>query len=154
MTDWRRIDIDSFDRENGRLRAADLVPQYDTILSVQDLQGRINEIRSFAMAGDVSSAVGLATREPAYNADAQAKAQYLHTVLEALLQVRQADIANIVRGLTPEQQDVLCKYLYSGMAIPEGQKQGGVLLLWFEKLTEAAGLRPVMHYLNDRNTVS
>ena len=42
---------------------------------------------------------------------------------------------------------------YKGMSITEGQKQGGILLAWFEKLTQVAGVTPIVHYLSDRQTV-
>lgn len=153
MSDWRRIDIDAFDPESGRLTAADVTPPYASQVTLAELQPKISQLRTLASSGDMQSAVALATSEPPYSADAEGKTQYFHAVLETLTQVRQADIAGIVQTLEPGQQDVLVKYLYKGMSVPEGQKQGGILLAWFERLTQAAGVRPVTHYINDRNTV-
>lgn len=39
----------------------------------------------------------------------------------------------MVKALTPEEQDVLMKYLYAGMAAPE-QNNSGTLLVWHEKV--------------------
>lgn len=112
MTDWRRIDIDAFDPESGRLTAADIAPPYATQVSLAELQPRIAQLRTLASSGDMQAAVALATSDPPYSADAQAKAAYFQAVLETLTQVRQADIAGVVKALQPAQQDVLVKYLY------------------------------------------
>lgn len=45
---------------------------------------------------------------------------------------RAADIADIVKSLNPEQQDVLMKYLYAGLGKPE-LYNSSVLLTWHEK---------------------
>lgn len=153
MEDWRRIDIDAFDPDSGRLTVKDLIPPYESIVTLQELQPRISQLRSLATSGDMNSAIQLATSDPPYSADENTKATYFQAVLEALTQARQADIANIVKQLSSQQQDVLVKFLYKGMSIPEGQKQGGILLAWFEKLIQAAGVNPVVHYLSDRRTV-
>lgn len=153
MENWRRIDIDAFDPESGRLTAKDLIPPYTTTVTPQELQSRVTQLRTLATSGDMGSAIQLATSDPPYSADDNAKAVYFQAVLEALTQVRQSDIANIVKQLSSQQQDVLVKYLYKGMSVPEGQKQGGILLAWFEKLTQSAGVNPIVHYLSDRRTV-
>lgn len=153
MSDWRRIDIDAFDPESGRLTKEDLVPPYPHQTTLQELQPKITQLRTLSSSGDISSAIQLATTEPPYSGDDTTKLQYFSAVLEVLTQVRQADISNIVKSLSSEQQDVLVKYLYKGMSIPEGQKQGGILLAWFEKLTEISGVTPVVHYLSDRRIV-
>ncbi|CAH01406.1 Arc15 [Kluyveromyces lactis] len=153
MEDWRRIDIDAYDPESGRLTADDLKPPYSHTVSLQELQPTIQQLRSYTSSGDFAAAVELFTTDPPYNADEQAKSQYFSGILEVLTQVRQVDIANIVKRLDRKQQDALIKYLYKGMSIPEGQKHGGILLAWFEKLTQVAGVNPIVHYLSDRRTV-
>lgn len=153
MENWRRIDIDAFDPDSGRLTAQDLIPPNETPVTLQDLQSKISQLRSLASSGAMDSAVKLATSDPPYGADESTKATYFQAVLEALTQVRQSDIANVVQQLSSEQQYVLVKYLYKGMSIPEGQKQGGILLAWFEKLTQKAGVNPIVHYLSDRRTI-
>lgn len=153
MEDWRRIDIDAFDPESGRLTEEDLKPPYATQEGLQELQPKISQLRSAATSGDFASAVQLATSDPPYNSDDATKLQYFSAVLEVLTQVRQAEIINIVKQLSPKQQEVLIKYLYKGMSLPEGQKQGGILLSWFEKVTQVSGVGPIVRYLSDRNTV-
>lgn len=152
MSDWRRIDIDGFDPD-CRLTAKDLIPDYDREISLQELQPKIEQLRMLSSGGDIRGAIQLITEDPPYSADENTKKEYFHVVLETLSQVRQADIVNIVKELRVEQQVVLVKYLYKGMSLPEGQKQGGILLAWFEKLTQSSGVTPIIHYLSDRRTV-
>lgn len=152
MSDWRRIDIDGFDPD-CRLTAKDLIPEYDREISLAELQPKMEQMRVMSSGGDIKGAVQLITEDPPYSAGDDTKRQYLQVVLETLSQVRQADIAGIVKGLSGEQQVVLVKYLYRGMSLPEGQKQGGILLAWFEKLTQSSGVTPIIHYLSDRRTV-
>lgn len=153
MEDWRRIDIDAYDPEGGRLTAEDLIPPYTSQVTLQTLQPKISQLRSAATSGDFATALQNATTDPPYSADEPTKMQYFQTVLEVLTQVRQAEIANIVKQLSSEQQYVLVKYLYKGMSLPEGQKQGGILLSWFEKISQISGVNPIVRYLSDRRTV-
>ncbi|CAL9728952.1 actin-related protein 2/3 complex subunit 5 [Monosporozyma unispora] len=152
MSDWRRIDIDAFDPD-CRLTANDLIPPYERQVTLQELQPKMEQLRTLSSGGDTRGAVQLITQDPPYSADDTTKNQYFQVVLETLSQVRQADIINIVKELNTEQQIVLVKYLYKGMSLPEGQKQGGILLAWFEKLTQSSGVTPIVHYLSDRRTV-
>ncbi|QLQ80590.1 hypothetical protein HG537_0D05910 [Torulaspora globosa] len=153
MDNWRRIDIDAFDPDSGRLTAQHLIPPNQVLVTLQDIQPKISQLRSLASSGDMISAIQLAVNDPPYGADEITKKTYFHAVLDALTQVRQSDITTIVQQLTSKQQDVLVKYLYKGMSVPEGQKQGGILLSWFERLTQTAGVNPIVHYLSDRQTV-
>lgn len=151
--DWRRIDIDAYDPESGRLTVKDLIPPNQKPVTMQELEPKINQLRTFASSGDSNSAIQLATSDPPYGADEATKQHFFQAVLIALTQVKQSDITGVIKQLSSKQQDVLTKYLYKGMSVPEGQKQGGVLLAWLEKLTQVAGVNPIVHYLSDRNTV-
>jgi len=152
-TNWRRIDIDAFYPESGRLTRKDIEPPYSSQITSQEVSSKISQLRSLASSGDSKAAVALAVSDPPYSGDEATKNEYFKAVLETLSTVRQADIAGIVGDLTPVQQDALVKYLYKGMSVPEGQRQGGILLAWFERVTQVAGVRPVSHFINDRNTV-
>ncbi|SCU82583.1 LANO_0B06810g1_1 [Lachancea nothofagi CBS 11611] len=153
MEDWRRIDIDAFDPDSGRLNVEDLKPPYEATISLAELEPKISQLRSAATSGDFATALQLLTSDPPYSADETAKARYFEAVLSVLTQVRQAEIASLIKQLSSTQIDVLIKYLYKGMSVPDGQKQGGILLSWFEKLTQNSGVAPVVRYLSDRNTV-
>ncbi|SCU80001.1 LAFA_0B06942g1_1 [Lachancea sp. 'fantastica'] len=153
MEDWRRIDIDAFDPDSGRLVPEDLTPPNLKPVNAGEIESKISQLRSAATSGDFSTALQLVTNDPPYSADETTKSRYFEAVLSALTQVRQAEIANLVKQLSPAQTDVLIKYLYKGMSVPEGQKQGGILLSWFEKVTQDTGVAPVVRYLSDRRTV-
>lgn len=53
--------------------------------------------------------------------------------MEVLNSIKVADVPQLVKSLSPEEQDVLMKYLYAGMAAPE-QNNSGHLLAWHEKV--------------------
>lgn len=53
--------------------------------------------------------------------------------MEVLNSIKIADAGHLVKNLNPEEQDVLMKYLYAGMAFPE-QNNSGILLAWHEKV--------------------
>lgn len=53
--------------------------------------------------------------------------------MEVLNSIKVNEVAQLVKDLGPEEQDVLMKYLYAGMASPE-QFNSGVLLAWHEKV--------------------
>ena len=53
--------------------------------------------------------------------------------MEVLSSIKVADVPQLVKSLSPEEQDVLMKYLYAGMAAPE-QNNSGHLLAWHEKV--------------------
>lgn len=53
--------------------------------------------------------------------------------MEVLNSIKVADVAPLVKNLSTEEHDVLMKYLYAGMALPE-KYNAGVLLTWHEKV--------------------
>jgi hypothetical protein len=61
------------------------------------------------------------------------KARNIQTVMDVLSSIKLIEAPRMVKALTPEEQDVLMKYLYAGMAAPE-QNNSGALLVWHEKV--------------------
>lgn len=53
--------------------------------------------------------------------------------MDVLSSIKLVEAPQMVKTLTPEEQDVLMKYLYAGMAAPE-QNNSGTLLVWHEKV--------------------
>lgn len=53
--------------------------------------------------------------------------------MDALMAARSTDIPAVVKGMFPQQLDILMKYLYRGMAQPE-LYNSAVLLTWHEKV--------------------
>jgi len=58
--------------------------------------------------------------------------------MEVLNSIKVAEVPQLVKSLGPQEQDVLMKYLYAGMAAPE-QNNSGVLLAWHEKVCDLVG---------------
>ncbi|KAG1239764.1 hypothetical protein G6F68_018315 [Rhizopus microsporus] len=64
----------------------------------------------------MNGALACALQDPPYGRHLEnAKAESTKMVTEVLNMFRAADIADIVKSLNPEQQDVLMKYLYAGL---------------------------------------
>lgn len=151
MEDWRRIDIDAFDKDS-HIQPEELVPECQPV-SAQEVATLQQNINSLVSKGSFSDAISLVTSNPMYGAEPQSKSQLLGAVVDLLSMVKQSEISTIVKSLSSEQQNVLIKYLYSGMSSSKGQKQGGVLLAWYDKTVEVTGLGPVVRYLSDRRQV-
>ncbi|KAG0311713.1 hypothetical protein BGZ97_011679 [Linnemannia gamsii] len=153
---FRKIDIDALEedafgedeiefQEIGELR-----PLSDVEAEVNS---RAQEVRSLLQRGNTSGALTTALQNPPYGAPYHAaKARNTQTVMEAVISVKVVDMAQVAKGLSPEEQDVLMKYLYAGMAAPE-QYNSGHLLSFHEKLTEVAGQGCIVRVITDRRTV-
>jgi len=60
--------------------------------------------------------------------------------------------ADFVKSLATEQQDILMKYIYRGMASPD-LYNSAVLLNWHERVTEVAGVGCIVRVITDRKAV-
>ncbi len=78
---------------------------------------------------------------------------HLSTVFDTLKSIKQSQIPELVSDLSTEEHDVLVKYLYKLMSLPQGQQNSGILLAWFDKTIEVTGIGPIIRHLNDRRTV-
>ncbi|KAG7699505.1 hypothetical protein KL951_001222 [Ogataea haglerorum] len=144
MEDWRRIDVDQYDPDLQYEPDPIDAPAY----SAQQLDSLVTEIRSSVSRGDALGAIKLCVAQPPYGSDSALKTAYLQAVLNAFVSVRQSEIPNIVKSLDMDETDTLVKLLYSLMSVKEGQKSGGVLLGWFDKVVELVGERPIVSYVN------
>ncbi|MDC6271189.1 actin-related protein 2/3 complex subunit 5 family protein [Acetobacter pasteurianus] len=157
--DWRRIDIDALEPEN-HLTLADLSPDSasSTKFTSSQVQSLAQQIRSQLSSGQFQQALQTALDNPPYVADSAATKQlHAKTVFETLCSIKNnnssQDISSFVKLLNQEQQDVLIKYLYRSMSEGYGQKQGGLVLNWFEKTVEITGVGAIARYMTDRRTV-
>ena len=137
--DWRRIDIDALEPEN-HLTKEELLPTDIPPTSIDQIQSVASQIRSSLSSGQFQLALILGLDNVPYIADEQTKELHAKTIFEVLCSIRNNnninDLTGFVKGLNKEQQDVLIKYLYKSMSSGYGQKQGGLLLNWFEKLSK------------------
>ncbi|KAK3805351.1 MAG: actin-related protein ARPC5 [Benniella sp.] len=153
---FRKIDIDALEEEMFRQEEIDAQeigearPQHEVEAQVNN---RAQEVRSLLQRGNTSGALTTSLQDPPYGNDLEAaKARNTTTVMEVLNSIKVADVAPLVKNLSIEEQDVLMKYLYAGMALPE-KYNAGVLLTWHEKLTEVAGQGCIVRVITDRRTV-
>ena len=63
-------------------------------------------------------------------------------VLDVLMRFRSADVEKAVNSLSPDQVDVLMKYIYRGFAFPT-EKSCGILLVWHEKVASPPSHPPL-----------
>lgn len=153
--DWRRIDIDDFEHDSHMSRE-ELVPDLPQT-TFEEIAQVSQRARQALSSGQFQDALMLVLDSAPYVADAQVKETHAETVFEVLCSIKNnhsgKDFSGFVRDLSSDQQDVLIKYLYKIMATPYGAKQGGLLLSWFEKTAEIAGMGPVVRFLSDRRVV-
>ncbi|KAJ3131257.1 Golgi transport complex subunit 6 [Physocladia obscura] len=104
------------------------------------IQSRANDVRNLISRGAFAEAVSKSLEDAPSGRDPQlSKDKNIQVVMEALSAPRSTEIAAIVKQLPSWQLDVLLKFLYRGMGIPE-QYNSAVLLSWHEKVTEVTGL--------------
>ncbi|CAG8518382.1 220_t:CDS:2, partial [Scutellospora calospora] len=125
---YRSIDVDIIDEDQlvqEELFAFVGGTEIDSEVALKDVQAK---------------ALTTGIENPPYGSHkTDAKEQNTKIVMEVLNSIKATDIPSLVKNLTLEQQDVLMKYIYRGMASPE-LYNSAVLLNWHEKLTEVAGV--------------
>ncbi|KAK6456420.1 actin-related protein 2/3 complex subunit 5 [Scheffersomyces xylosifermentans] len=155
MEDWRRIDIDAYEPEN-HLSKEELIPDLPPT-SQADIVAVSKQVRSALSSGQFVEALALALDSAPYIADEATKNLHSETIFEILCSIKNNhninDLSSFVKKLDSSQQDTLVKYLYKTMDTSYGQKQGGLLLSWFEKTIEVTGLGPIVRFMSDRRTV-
>ncbi|KAG0306569.1 hypothetical protein BGZ98_002132 [Dissophora globulifera] len=153
---FRKIDIDALEEDALGQDELDF-QEIGEARSRQEVEAQVNsraqEVRTLLQRGNTGGALSSSLQSPPYGRGFEAaKARNTQTVMEVLNSIKVAEVAQLVKNLNPEEQDVLMKYLYAGMAAPE-QNNSGVLLAWHEKLTEVAGQGCIVRVITDRRTV-
>ncbi|CAI5755775.1 unnamed protein product [Candida verbasci] len=156
-SDWRKIDIDALEPDS-HLTKEELIPTNIPETTKQQIIEISQQIRSYLSSGQFQNALILGLDNVPYIAEEETKEIHSKTIFEILCSIKNnnsklSDLKNFIIDLNDEQQDVLIKYLYKNMSTDYGQKQGGLLLQWFEKTVEVTGLGPIARYLTDRRTV-
>ncbi|KAI5962519.1 ARC15 [Candida pseudojiufengensis] len=154
--DWRSIDIDALEPEN-HITKEELIPPNLPTYSNQEIQEVANQIRSQLSQGKFQQALELGLNNIPFGSTTQIKEIHQKTIFEIFCSIKNNisnnEIDEIIKNLNQEQQDNLIKYLYVNMSTSYGQKQGGLLLNWFEKIIEIVGIGSIARYLTDRRTV-
>ena len=73
-------------------------------------------------------------------------------VVRVLLSIKQNQVEPTVKELDNDQKDLLMKYIYRGFETPS-EGSSAHLLLWHEKVLEAAGVGSIVRVLTDRKKV-
>lgn len=76
----------------------------------------------------------------------------LALTLKVLLAIKSAQIEEAVGSLSPDDIDILMKYVYRGFEYPS-EGSSGHLLLWHEKAYNIGGSGSIMRVLSDRMKV-
>lgn len=154
MEDWRRIDIDALETDKF-LTKEELIPQIANPVDDSTIPAIINDCKSKLTKGQFLECLQLALDNPPYLSPESVKNTYNDLMFEVLCSIKSnnSDLKPFITKLSSDQQDTLVKYLYKIMSTPTGSKQGGTMLVWFEKTIEITGLGPIIRYMNDRRTV-
>jgi len=90
-------------------------------------------------------------KDPSFGAESDdVRRRSAKIVVKAIGSVPKKDVAEVIDGLSGEEQDALMRYLYRGLADREACSQ---LLEWHGALTEKAGMGCVMRALADRRVL-
>ncbi|KAK9459431.1 actin-related protein 2/3 complex subunit 5 [Lipomyces oligophaga] len=152
---YRRINVDLLDPENIMAPEELIPPSIANLppLSATEVQAISQAARTQLGRGDYAAALATVLDNPPYTSSEDVKNTALMTIIEVLSTTKSSDMSRIVEKLTSEQRDTLVKYLYKGMNVPEAHGVSGVLLAWFEKVTDLSGPGAVSRYLSDRRLV-
>ena len=88
---------------------------------------------------------------PAGSKDAAAKQTHADQVFAALDKIADSKIDLTIDAMTPENGDVLLKYIYKGLETPSDRTAS--LFRWQAKLAEKFGVGSIVRVLSDRKTV-
>lgn len=146
---FRSVDIDRLDPDSVVNYVPEVEPSGVTLNDVQQIAA---EVRSAVQSGDATRAVKVAVSRPPYGSDETTKEAALAAVLQALVSVRVSDVNGVLKALDTTEKTVLTKYLFKAMSVPEGQKNGAILLQWADR-TFAQGQGPIIRHITDRRTI-
>ncbi|KAI8977916.1 actin-related protein 2/3 complex subunit 5 [Pilobolus umbonatus] len=144
---WRIIDIDQYDED--AYTEDEILAEFETSLSTEEVnsntQKRGTEVRNLLTRGDLDNSLIRALEDPPYGRHLEeAKTESTRLVSEVLTLFRATDISNIIKTLNKDQQDILMKYLYAGMAKPDQYNSS---------LTEVAGTGCIVRVMTDKRSV-
>ncbi|CAB4405132.1 arp2/3 complex subunit [Rhizophagus irregularis] len=151
---FRSIDVDALDEDillPDELFAFSNGIEIDPETALNNVKSKEVEVRNLLTRGDTSNALIKAIENPPYGLfTIEAKDLNTQIVMEVLNSTKAT--VEFVKSLATEQQDILMKYIYRGMASPD-LYNSAVLLNWHEKLTEVAGVGCIVRVITDRKAV-
>eukprot|EP01100_Stratorugosa_tubuloviscum_P009202 TRINITY_DN3844_c0_g5_i1.p1 TRINITY_DN3844_c0_g5~~TRINITY_DN3844_c0_g5_i1.p1 ORF type:complete len:127 (+),score=55.99 TRINITY_DN3844_c0_g5_i1:105-485(+) len=115
------------------------------------IDGRVATINGHLSGGRVKDALKECLRSPPAAAhDQSIKDTNSYAVYSVLSSVKEADIKGLLAGLTPEDLDLLMKYVYKGF---EYADNSNLLLKWHEQILEIAGIACIVRAFADKKSV-
>lgn len=147
---FRQLDVDQYDPNSPVNVTIDIEPSGITL---NDVEKTKTQIKSALQSGDTTRALCLALANPPYGSDDETKSAALMNVLSILTVTRAASIPQIVNDLDATERNVLVKYLYKAMSVPQGQSNSSILLTWLEYTLKETGHASIIKYITDRRTV-
>ncbi|CAG8546750.1 958_t:CDS:2 [Diversispora eburnea] len=163
---FRSIDVDALDDEplvQEELFCYSDGTEIDPQEALNNVQTKGIEVRNLLTKNNSEDALITAISDPPYGLNTTDAKVELNAkiVMDVLNSIKATDILSLIKRLSIEQQDVLMKYIYCGMARVKKPKEkeppepfnSAVLLNWHEKLTEIAGVGCIVRVITDRKTV-
>ncbi|WFD00496.1 arp2/3 complex subunit [Malassezia yamatoensis] len=160
MQDFRALDVDRWEEE--ALSFADLAVHHPKSAEelVQNAKAKQASVRSKLASNDAPGALAEVLDDAPYGDHAhEAKQINFSLLVEILNATRSTEIPNAIKSLSLTQRDTLMNYLYKGLAMNGTRSQStptvncAVLLLWHERLTQAAGTGCIMRVMTDRRSL-
>lgn len=142
-TNFRKVNVDDLDEDRFQDDAA------ETQETVGPSEGAVQELLNGKKNTD---ALKLVLKDPPYNAGAKEKSRLLALLLRVLSQYKSNDVEGTVKQLSPEELDILLKFIYKGFSEPSDSSCGS-LLSWHEKVVSVGGVGSIMRVLTDRKSV-
>jgi len=142
--EFRKVDVDKFDED---------LFQDDQNEEEQDLGPSEGEIEQLLMSKKNTDALKiLLAKAPAGSKSKERKDKAFDLIIRVLTAYKSTEIDAAAKGLSPNETDVLMKYIYRGFSNPSDSFCAS-LLTWHDKLVTNGGLGSIMRVLADRKTV-
>lgn len=155
MNDWKKIDVDIYE-SNKHLTKEDLYLKPSNLNKI-DFEIPLNQIKKLLSNGNLFESLQFGLKNPPFFANEEIKNEYTKVIFEILQTIRNNNsslqIIDLIKKLTSNEHDILIKYLYKIMSTNYGIKQGVLMLSWFEKTVEIAGIGSIVRYISDRQTI-
>jgi actin related protein 2/3 complex subunit 5 len=118
--------------------------------AAQDLSDRERAVRSL-LSRDVGAALHKALESPPLSTrDVNVKDKNADIVLEVLNSTKESQLSSVVSDLSLDEQDLLMKYIYRGLAKPI---PNGALFKWHAAVLTRGGIGCVVRSIADKRTV-
>lgn len=139
--DFRRINIEQYEEDFYE----------DEIVDNGARGPDMNQVQSFISAGKPQEALKVALQNPPSSVEnPNLKKSAAEIVLRAITSHKNSQIQASVDQLSPEELDILMKYIYKGFSLNQDSNTCASLLQWHDKVHTKAGSGAIVRVLADR----